>query len=150
MRRSPRSRASGIFTRPIVTLIAVGGAWSALVTLVLFTWALSTDRPLAEAMTMTFATLVLIEFFKAYSFRSDRNSVLDRPFANRWLNLAILWELVLVALVVNVPFLQDAFGTTALSPGAWLTVAGAAFTIVPVLELAKRTLRRRRTHDVSS
>jgi Ca2+-transporting ATPase len=150
MRRSPRSRESGIFTRPVVTLIAVGGAWSALVTLALFTWTLASGRALPEAMTMTFATLVLIEFFKAYSFRSDRNSVLDKPFANKWLNVAILWELVLVALVVNVPFLQDAFGTTALSPGAWLTVAVAAFTIVPVLELAKRTLRRRRTHDVWS
>ncbi|HWN23379.1 MAG TPA: cation-translocating P-type ATPase, partial [Gaiellaceae bacterium] len=54
MRRTPRSRGEGIFTRPVVTLIAVGGAWSAVATLGLFLWALSTDRPLAEAMTMTF------------------------------------------------------------------------------------------------
>jgi len=92
---------------------------------------------------MTFATLVLIEFFKAYSFRSDRNSVLDAPFANTWLNLAILWELLLVTLVVNVPFLQEAFGTRSLSLATWLIVAGTAFTVVPVLELAKRTIRRR-------
>lgn len=91
---------------------------------------------------MTFATLVLIEFFKAYNFRSDRASVLTRPFANRWLNLAILWELVLVALVINVPFLQDAFGTQALPLQTWLLVAAVAFTIVPVLELAKLALRR--------
>ena len=143
MGRPPRSRSSGIFTRPVVTLIAIGGAWSALLTLGLFTWALSSGRPVAEAMTMTFATLVLIEFFKAYSFRSDRNSVLDGLFANKWLNLAIVWELVLVGLVVNVPFLRDAFGTTALSLGEWLLVAAAAFTIVPVLEAAKWVLRRR-------
>jgi Ca2+-transporting ATPase len=143
MRRPPRSRSSGIFTKPVVTLIALGGAWSALLTLGLFTWALSSGRPVAEAMTMTFATLVLIEFFKAYNFRSDRNSVLDGLFANKWLNLAIVWELVLVALVVNVPFLQDAFGTTGLSLGEWLLVGAAAFTIVPVLEAAKWVLRRR-------
>jgi Ca2+-transporting ATPase len=142
MRRPPRNRETGIFTRPVVTLIAVGGIWSALVTLGLFTWALSSGRVLPEAMTMTFATLVLIEFFKAYSFRSDRSSVLERPFANRWLNVAILWELVLVALVVNVPVLQDAFGTTGLSLGTWLVVVATAFTIVPVLELAKRMIRR--------
>jgi Ca2+-transporting ATPase len=142
MRRPPRSRKTGIFTRPVVTLIAVGGAWSALATLTLFVWALSSGRALAEAMTMTFATLVLIEFFKAYSFRSDRNSILDRPFANRWLNVAIVWELLLVALVINLPFLQDAFGTQALSLDTWLLIAGVAFTIVPVLELAKLALRR--------
>ena len=142
MRRRPRSRREGIFTRPVVTLIAVGGAWSAVATLALFVWALSSGKALEEAMTMTFATLVLIEFFKAYSFRSDRNSVLVRPFANKWLNLAILWELALVALVINVPFLQEAFGTRALSFETWLLIAAVAFTIIPVLEGAKRALRR--------
>jgi P-type Ca2+ transporter type 2C len=145
MRRPPRSRKTGIFTRPVVTLIAVGGAWSALATLTLFVWALSSGRALAEAMTMTFATLVLIEFLKAYSFRSDRNSILERPFANRWLNLAIVWELLLVALVINVPFLQDAFETEGLPLATWLLVAGVALTIVPVLELAKLALRHAHT-----
>ena len=112
------------------------------VTLGLFVWAHSASRALAEAMTMTFATLVLIEFFKAYSFRSDRNSVLVQPFANKWLNLAIVWELALVALVINVPFLQDAFGTRALSLETWLLIAAVALTIVPVVEVAKRALRR--------
>jgi Ca2+-transporting ATPase len=147
MRRPPRGRGEGIFTKHVVSLIVVGGAWSAVVTLSLFSWALSTERALAEAMTMTFATLVLIEFFKAYSYRSDRRSVLARPFANRWLNLAILWELVVLALVVNVPFLQQAFGTTGLSPSEWAIAAGVAITIVPVLELAKLIIRRRRTED---
>ena len=142
MQRPPRSRASGIFTRPVVTLIAVGGIWSALVTLALFSWALASEKPVTEAMTMAFAALVLIEFLKAYSFRSDRNSVLQKPFANRWLNLAIVWELVLVVLVVNVPLLQDAFGTQPLPLSTWLVVIVSASTIVPVLELAKRVVRR--------
>jgi Ca2+-transporting ATPase len=142
MRRPPRSRGTGIFTRPVVTLIVVGGAASALITLGLFTWALSSGRPLAQAMTMTFASLVLIEFFKAYSFRSDRYSILSAPFANRWLNLAVAWELVLLVLVLNVPFLQGAFGTTGLSAEDWLRVGGLAFLIVPVLETAKWAIRR--------
>ncbi len=143
MDRPPRKGGEGIFTRRVVSLIVVGGTWSALATLGLFTWALTTERTLSKAMTMTFAALVLIEFFKAYSYRSDHYSVLTRPFANRWLNLAILWELVLLVLVVNVPFLQDAFGTTGLSARDWAIIAGVAFTIVPVLEVAKRVIRRR-------
>ncbi|HUP32059.1 MAG TPA: cation-translocating P-type ATPase [Gaiellaceae bacterium] len=143
MTRPPRRRGEGIFTRPVVALILTGGAWSAFVTLTLFSWALTSGRVLEEAMTLTFATLVLIEFFKAYSYRSDRRSVLERPFANRWLNLAIVWELALLALVVNVPFLQNAFGTTGLSAGEWALAAGLAFTVVPVLEVAKRVIHRR-------
>ena len=142
MTQPPRRRNAGIFTKPVVTLIAVGGAWSALVTLSMFTWALSTERVLAEAMTLTFATLVLVEFFKAYAYRSERHSVFERPFANKWLNLAIVWEVVLLVLVFNVPFLQDAFGTTGLSPAEWALVLAAASTIVPVLEVAKAVIRR--------
>jgi P-type Ca2+ transporter type 2C len=142
MRRPPRSRKEGIFTRPVVTLIAVGGAWSTLTTLGLFVWALSDGKALEEAMTMTFATLVLVEFLKAYSFRSDRDSVLERPFANRWLNRAIVWELALVTLVINVPFLQDAFGTRGLTLEQWLLAAGVALTILPVLEIAKLVIRK--------
>jgi Ca2+-transporting ATPase len=52
---------------------------------------------------------------------------------------------VLVALVINVPFLQDAFGTRELSLETWLLVAGVAVTIVPVLEIAKLVIRRART-----
>ncbi len=143
MRRPPRPPGQGIFTRPVTALIAVAGAWSAVVTLTLFSVALSSGKALAEAMTMTFATLVLIEFFKAYSFRSERRSVAAAPFANRWLNLAILWELLLLSLVIHLPFLQEAFGTRPLSAGAWLVVAASALTVLPVLELAKLVLRRR-------
>jgi Ca2+-transporting ATPase len=147
MRRRPRDRGAGIFTRPVITLMVVGGVASALITFGLYTWARSTDMPLAEAMTMTFATLVLVEFFKAYCFRSERYSVLDKPFANAWLNRAIVWELLMLALVINVPFLQDAFGTVGLSLDQWLLVVGLAFLIVPVLEVAKWTLRHRGPGD---
>jgi Ca2+-transporting ATPase len=142
MRRPPRSRETGIFTRPVVTLMVIGGVTSSIITLGLFLWALSTDRALAEVMTMTFATLVLIEFFKAFSYRSDRHSVLDGLFANKWLNLAILWEVVMLVLVINVPFLQDAFGTRSLSAEEWIRVGALAFLIVPVLETTKWLFRR--------
>ena len=52
-------------------------------------------RNLAERGT---GTLVLIEFFKAFAYRSDRYSTFERPFANRWLNLAVTWELLLLVL----------------------------------------------------
>jgi Ca2+-transporting ATPase len=143
MRRPPRRRHEGIFDRRVISLILVGGAWSAVVTSSLFIWALSSDKALEDARTMVFATLVLIEFFKAFAYRSDRTSVFERPFANKWLNLAVLWESLLLVAVINVPFFQNAFGTTTLSPGLWVLMAGSAFTIIPVLEVAKWVIRRR-------
>ena len=137
MHRPPQDPRTGLFTRPVVTLMVVGGLWSALVNLTLFGWALHSRRSLAHAMTMVFAGLVLIELFKAYNFRSDRRSALIRPFANKWLNRAIVWESSLLLAVIYLPFFALALGTVNLAWVDWLVVAGAALTIFPVLELAK-------------
>jgi Ca2+-transporting ATPase len=142
MRRPPRDPRTGIFTRPVVTLMLVGGLWSTAINLGLFVWALNSGRSVQEAMTMTFVSLVLIQFFKAYNFRSDRHSVLRKPFANKWLNLAILWELLLLGLIVYVPFLEKAFGTFGLTIMDWLIIVIMAFTVSPVLELMKWMERR--------
>ncbi|MCA3220051.1 MAG: cation-translocating P-type ATPase [Burkholderiales bacterium] len=142
MQRPPRDARRGIFTRPVVALMLIGGAWSALVNVSLFAWALQSGRAVAEAMTMTFVGLVLIQFFKAYNFRSDHVSVTQAPFANKWLNLAIVWEVGLLVLIVHLPILHAPFGTYALSAADWLIVAGTAASIVPVLELTKWCVRR--------
>ena len=142
MQRPPRNPRTGIFTRPVVMLMLVGGVWSALVNLSLFVWALNSGRSIAEAMTMTFVSLVLIQFFKAYNFRSDRLSVLNNPFANKWLNLAIIWELIMLGLIIYVPILERTFGTFGLPWWDWLIIIAAAFTVSPVLELTKWMERR--------
>ena len=137
MKRKPRNPRTGIFTRPVVTLMVLGGIWSTIVNLGLFTWALNSGRSLDETMTMTFVSLVLIQFFKAYNFRSDRHSVLNKPFANKWLNAAIIWEIGLLLLIIYLPFLHEAFSTYSLPFMDWLIIGGLALTIVPVLESAK-------------
>jgi Ca2+-transporting ATPase len=142
MRRKPRNPRTGIFTRPVIILMVAGGVWSTAVNLSLFAWALNTDRSIEEAITMTFVSLVLIQFFKAYNFRSDRNSVLNRPFANKWLNIAVLWELALLALIIYLPFLHEAFGTFSLTLIDWAIIIVLSLTISPVLELAKWMERR--------
>jgi len=145
MKRPPRNPRTGIFTPSIVALMLTGGAWSTLTNLSVFTWALHSGRPEAEAITMTFVSLVLIQFIKAYNFRSDHQSVLVRPFANRWLNLAVLWEVALLAVIVYAPFLRDPFSTFPLSLTDWGIVTTAAFTIAPLLELTKWWQRRHAT-----
>jgi Ca2+-transporting ATPase len=86
--------------------------------------------------------LVLTEFFKAFCFRSDRHSTFHRPFANKWLNLAIFWELLLLALIVHVPFMEKAFGTYNLPLTDWAIAGGLAVTILPVIEVGKWVIRR--------
>ena len=68
MRRPPRDPSTGIFTRPVVLLMLVGGLWSTIINLGLFVWALNSGRSIQEAMTMTFVSLVLIQFLRLTIF----------------------------------------------------------------------------------
>ena len=132
MRRKPRNPRVGIFTRPVVAMLLTAGVWSAIVNITLFLWALRAGRPLQEVMALTFVALVLIQFFNAYNCRSDRLSLFHHPFANRWLNVAVAWELALLIAIAYVPFLQRAFGTFSFSATDWLLTVALAFSIVPV------------------
>ncbi len=142
MQRKPRDPRTGVFTRPVVAILLAAGLWSGLVNIVLFTSLLRAGRPVQEAMAMTFVTLVLIQFFNAYNCRSDRLSILHRPFANRWLNTAVGWELVLLVAIAYVPFLQRPLGTFSFTPSDLLLTGALAFSIVPVVETVKWMARR--------
>jgi Ca2+-transporting ATPase len=142
MQRPPRQPREGIFSRPVVVLLTVGGIWSAIANLSLFAWARAQQFPTAECMTLVFVSLCLVEFFKAFSFRSDRHTLFRRPFANKWLDLAIMWELSLLMGIVYLPFMHEPLGTFSLPLSVWPVLLGAAFTIVPVLEVAKWAIRR--------
>jgi Ca2+-transporting ATPase len=142
MRRRPRDPRSGIFTRPVVTLMLAGGIWSTLVNASLFAWALSVGQSREYAMTMTFVSLIMIEFLKAFSFRSDRRSLFKKPWPNRWLNISIAWELALLILIMYIPFLRTVFTLVPLSVFDLAIVLLLAFSVVPVLESVKFLIRR--------
>ncbi|MFO1418036.1 MAG: cation-translocating P-type ATPase [Methylotetracoccus sp.] len=143
MRQKPRDPRTGIFNRAVVALMLAGGLWSMAVNLALFQWAVTRpEHGVDRAMTIVFAALVLTEFFKAYSYRSYDRPISRQPFGNRWLNLAIVWELGLLVSLLYVPPLQRLFGTVPLDLNDWAVLAASAFSIVPLLELVKWTLRR--------
>ena len=50
--------------------------------------------------------------------------------------------MVLLVLIVYLPFLHEPFGTYSLPLTDWLLVGALAFTVVPVLELAKWAVRK--------
>lgn len=144
MKQKPRSRDRGIFTRPVILLMFVAGIWSCLVNIGIFKWALDTGRGMWEAQGLCFLTLIIIQFFKAYNLRSDKYSIFKIGlFTNKWLNLAICWETMLLLIIIYTPFLQEPFRTFSLSAGDWILVIVLAGTIFPIMETSKSIIRRK-------
>lgn len=95
------------------------------------------------AETMAFITLSLCELFRAYTVRSERQSLFRiGVFSNRSMQYAIAFSLSVLAVVVSVPFLQPIFNTHFMSGREWAVVLGLA--IIPAVseEITKFFLRR--------
>ena len=98
---------------------------------------------LPYAQTMAFTTLMLFQIFNVFNARSDDRSAFHRLFTNQWLWLAVAGSVAMQAAVVYLPFLQQAFGTVALSAGDWLRAVAVASSVLWLRELSKFIARRR-------
>jgi magnesium-transporting ATPase (P-type) len=94
-----------------------------------------------EARTMAFTTLVLAQLFNCFNARSDRRSAFHALLTNRLLWGAIALSAMLQAAVVEVPFLNHAFGTTPLGADDWLVCVALASVVLWACE-AKKLVER--------
>jgi Ca2+-transporting ATPase len=96
------------------------------------------------AETMAFVTLNLCELFRAYTCRSERVSIFKLGvFSNKYMQYAVGFSILLLALVVAVPFLQPIFNTHFPSLREWGAIF--SFALIPALleEILKLYLRRK-------
>ncbi|MDO8626374.1 MAG: cation-translocating P-type ATPase [Candidatus Magasanikbacteria bacterium] len=142
MSEKPRNLKTGIFTKPVVALMLTGGVWSMVINIALFIFLLGQGRPESEVMTIIFVNLVLVEFIKAYAFRSESITMFRNFFSNKWLNRAVLWELLLLGAVVYWPILHKPFNTFSLALNDYFIILPVALTVVIVLEIAKVLISR--------
>jgi Ca2+-transporting ATPase len=99
---------------------------------------------LRYAQTMAFTTLMLFQIVNVVNARSDERSAFIRLFTNVWLWLALAVSIALQVAVVYLPFLQQAFGTVALTAGDWIQCAAIASSVLWLRELSKLVGRARR------
>jgi calcium-translocating P-type ATPase len=147
MRRPPRRPTDRVIDAEMWVGILWVGAVMALVTLLALDLRLAGgvvggSGEIEEARTMAFTTLVLAQLFNCFNARSDRTSAFHRLFTNRWLWAAIGLSVALQVAVVEVGFLNDAFGTTSIGLGDWLICAGLASVVLWATELKKVVARR--------
>jgi Ca2+-transporting ATPase len=106
MVRPPRDPDESVFSWDVIAFIGLALVVEIPVRFYLFYSELS---DITHARTVMFFLFVIIELVVASNFRSMRFSVLKAP-PHKWLVLAIVWEIVLVAGLIQVPTVREAFG----------------------------------------
>lgn len=153
MARSPRKLTDRVIDRDMWIDIAFIGIIMAAVTLIGMDMHLEgglfTDRSIGgthefqmiEARTMGFTILVFAQLFNAIASRSARQSAFVGLFSNKWLWGAIGLSVMLQLVVIYVPFLNSAFGTTPLGPWAWVECICLAAVVLIASEIYKAIMR---------
>jgi P-type Ca2+ transporter type 2C len=98
---------------------------------------------LATARTAGFTTLVMAHLFQCFNARSETTSAFANLLTNRWIWGAVTLSALLQVAVVNIGFLNIAFGTVPLSLNQWWTCLGMASVVLWYSEIRKMVLRWR-------
>jgi Ca2+-transporting ATPase len=96
---------------------------------------------LATARTAGFTVLVFTSMFTCFTARSDTTSAFAHLFVNPWLWGAIALSVLLQVAVVNLAFLNLAFGTVPLEFRQWLLCAAMASVVLWFSESRKLASR---------
>ncbi len=148
MTRPPRPRGEGVITRRMWGGILFVGVIMAAGTLLVLDASLpggliEATGTVSYAQTMAFTTLMMFQLFNVFNARSDEQSAFVGLFSNNWLWAAAALSLSLHVAVVYVPFLQQAFSTTALALSDWMICIAVASSVLWLRELSKMAARSR-------
>ena len=143
MSHPPRGKGSNFLSNGVLPSIFYQGFFEGGITLFVFWYAThiaNWGNPVGE--TMAFATLGLIQLFHAFNVKSVYKSLGQvGAFKNKMFNYAILVSAVMLLSVMVIPGLTTVFDVATLTAEQWLFVVGSAFSIVPIVEIAKATMR---------
>ena len=143
MNHPPRGKSSNFLSNGVLPSIFYQGFFEGGITLFVFWYATHVAKwgnPVGE--TMAFATLGLIQLFHAFNVKSVYKSLGEvGAFKNKMFNYAILLSAVMLLSVMVIPGLTSVFDVATLTAGQWLFVVGSAFSIVPIVEIAKAIMR---------
>ncbi|HIW71503.1 MAG TPA: cation-translocating P-type ATPase [Candidatus Levilactobacillus faecigallinarum] len=149
MKRPPRGRRSNFFSGGVLSGIIYQGLLEGLLTLGVYWFAITypvhqaADLAHADALTMAFVTLGLIQLFHAFNSKSIHGSIFKVGlWHNKFFNWAILIAFGLLAMTILVPGLNGIFHVTALTAAQWAVVAIAGILMVVIVEIVKFFQRR--------
>ncbi|RJP34054.1 MAG: HAD family hydrolase [Actinobacteria bacterium] len=141
MQRKPRPSRQPIIDLRTGIQIAFSGILMAAAALLARQWVMHTDNNAATAQTMALTVFAISHIAIALNLRYPDISVFRREsLSNLKLFLSFLWAIAGMVVITEIPLLQDAFNTTALTPRQWALCLGITLAIMLLGEAVKPLL----------
>ncbi|MDR0200080.1 MAG: cation-translocating P-type ATPase [Streptococcaceae bacterium] len=145
MLETPRGKSASFFSGGVLLSTIYQGIVQGALTLGIYALALAFPVHAGnhvlmhqDALTMSFATLGLIQLFHAFNVKSVHQSIFKvGPFKNRTFNWCIALSAVLMVCVIVVPGLNDVFHVSDLDAAQWAMVLGMSIAVIVIVEVVK-------------
>jgi len=143
MKQKPRDPKESILsdyvllkTAELVPLVVLG-------TISIYIWHLVVRASsIKQAQTVAFATIILFELLHALNAKSWDESLFSRKLFSNWsVLIGITLSFLATLAVIYIPFMQDIFGTVALSMKEWSIIALVAFSVIFWVEIQKTLIQ---------
>lgn len=149
MNQKPRGRKSNFFSGGVFQAIIYQGLLEGGITLAVYALAITfpvhqaSGLAHADALTMAYATLGMIQLFHAFNVKSVHQSIFTVGFfKNKAFNWAVLASFILLAATIMIPGLNGLFHVSHLDLYQWGIVLAASFMLVVIVEIVKSFQRR--------
>ncbi|MGQ5708900.1 calcium-translocating P-type ATPase, PMCA-type [Lactobacillus sp. PSON] len=144
MKRKPRGRKSNFFSGGVASSIIYQGILEGILVLGAYQIGLHVGPHVnnpnlqhADALTMAFLTLGLIQLFHAINSKYVHQSIFNKhTFSNKWFNWAIIIAAIIMA-SVELPFMTKLFEVTELDGIQWLVILCAGLLMIIIVEIVK-------------
>jgi P-type Ca2+ transporter type 2C len=140
MQRPPRDPKDSFFSWDILSFILRAVLIESPFFFLIFYLNLSN---LTQARTTIFFLFIVVEFVIALNCRSLTFSIFQAP-PHKWLLMALGWELVLVAVLVQIPAVREAFGINFPTLAELALVSTVGLLVFILIEATKFVLRKRK------
>lgn len=138
MKHPPRPKNEGLFAHKFGMVIGLQGAmFSILVLLSYFIGCEITGGNHLGGSTLAFLTLSLSQIVHAFNMRSDRSLFKIGPFSNKRMNVVALISVALIAFVMFIPGVNEAFGMMYVPWYGYAIAVAFSFVSVVVMEIVK-------------
>ena len=138
MEKPPRDPKESIFGWDIKSFILRAVLIESPFFLFLFFYAVD---DITQARTQIFFLFIITQFVIALNCRSLTHSVFKAP-PHKWLVLAVVWELVMVAVIIKIPAVREAFGIVEPSFSDLAIIVAFGIAIFLIIEVTKVVLRQ--------
>lgn len=139
MQRPPRDPKESVFSWDVKAFIVLALLIEIPFFYYLFLHELS---DIAHARTEIFFLFMVIEIIIALNFRSMRYSIFKAP-PHKWLLIAVIWEILLIAVLIQFPAVRDAFGIQTPTTSDMGIILGFGVVVFISMEVMKVILRRK-------